>query len=223
MKRSDKMLILILTVFFAVIFGIQRLFTGTFYWSIVGVAVLSPLIIYLASKRWIQRLIGEYPHPKRSNVNVGLSWGLAAVLMLVFSLFLLDQLNKPQVDYKNFTVFVISPILFTVAVGMMKVPNITKKAKTGLVCVIKKLGSSVAAFVIFFPFFTLTNKLQVNINSAPDFHEEFLFNGFVGWAMAFCFYIGLFLFIFALSDFILAVQDLKTRKPSKPRQARQHE
>jgi multisubunit Na+/H+ antiporter MnhB subunit len=185
------------------------------------VAVLSPFIIYLASKRGIQKLIGESPHPKRSRFILGLSWGLGAFLMLILSLFiLLVQLNKPEVDFKNFIVFLIVPILLPIAFGVMKIQNITKKTKTGLICVIKKLATSTILFIIFIPLFALTNILRIDINSTPDlFHSESFFRGFIGWSMIFCFYVGILLFVFAVIDFTLVIKDLSTRKPRTQKQS----
>lgn len=223
MKRSDKMLILSLSIFFAAVFIIQWFLTGTFFWSVVGVALLSPLLIYLTSKRGVQKIIGEYPRFERSKFIIGLRWGLGAILMLILSLFiLLNQLNKPEVDYKNFIVFVVVPILLPIALGVMKIPDVTKKTKTGLIRVIKKLASSTILFLIFIPLFTLTNKLRIDINSTPDLvHTESLFRGFIAWSMVFCFYAGLFLFIFAVIDFIVVIKDLAIRKPRKARQTRE--
>ena len=224
MKRSDRMLVCSLLLFYVIIFIYQWLMTGQFYWSVVGVAVLSLLLIYLTSKRGIQKIIGEYPHPKRSKFIIGLSWGLGAILMLILSLFiLLDQLSKPEVDYKNLIVFIVVPILLPIAFGVMKIPDVTKKTKTGLICVIKKLASSTILFVIFIPLFSLTNKLRIDINSTPDLvHTESFFRGFIGWSMVFCFYAGLFLFLFAVIDFIFVIKDLAIRKPRKPRQTRKY-
>ena len=217
-KRSDRVLICSLLLLYAAIFICQRLLTGRFHWSVIGVAVLSVFLIYLTSKRAIQKIIGEYPHPKRSKFINGLSWGLGAILMIVLAIFLLDQLNRAELDIKNFAIFIIVPILLPFAIGVLKIPNITNKTQTGLICVIKKLASSTVLFIIFIPLFTLTNKLHVDINSAPDFHMESLFPGFIGWSMVFCFYAGLFLFIFAVVDFILVIKDLSIKKPRKPRQ-----
>jgi hypothetical protein len=114
-----------------------------------------------------------------------------------------------------------APILCAAAISMMKVPDATKKVKRELVSVIRKLSFSTVLFVAFFFFFGLTNRLEVNINSVPNFHTESLLNGFVAWSMIYCFYAGLLLFIFALEDVVRAVTDLSTRKPRKPRQAQQ--
>jgi hypothetical protein len=224
MKRSDKLLILSLSIFFAAVFIIQRFLTGTFFWSIIGIALLSPLLIFLTSKKGVQKIIGEYPHLEYGKFINGLRWGLGAVLMLILSLFiLLDQLSKPEVDYKNFIVFIVVPILLPIALGVMRIPDVTKKTKTGLIRVIKKLFSSTILFVIFIPLFTITNKLRIDINSTPDLiHSESIFRGFIGWSMAFCFYAGLFLFIFAVIDFALVIKELAIRKPRKAKKARQH-
>ncbi len=67
--------------------------------------------------------------------------------MMVLTIFLLDQLNRAELDIKNFAIFVIVPILLTLAVGLTKIPNVTKKTQSGLICVIKKLASSTVLFI----------------------------------------------------------------------------
>lgn len=221
MNKKQIVLTLLLLLLYVVVFIIQKLTTGQYYWSVVGITVLSPILIYLSTRRGIQRLIGEYPQPERSNEARLISWFSGTILMLVLTLFiLLEQLSKSEVDYKNFIIFIIAPILVACAVGIMKIPNVTKKTITRLKSVIKKSACSIILFVLFIPFFTLTNKLHIDINSQPNINPRYWFNGFVGWAMIFCFYLGLFLFIFALSDFILAIKDLSTRTPRKSRKTR---
>jgi hypothetical protein len=220
MKRSDRFLIFSFAIFLIVIFAIRWLWEGILYWPVIGVAIIFPLIIYLTSRRWVQKIIGEYPHPERGRVISSLSWGLGAVMILVLTLFILDQLNQPEVDYKKFIVFLVVPILLPIVSAVMKIPDVTKKTKTGSICVIKKLATSTVLFIIFIPLFTLTNKLNININSAPDLlHGVSYFRGFIGWSMVFCFYTGLLLFIFAVIDFVLVIKDLSTRKPRKTKKA----
>ncbi|MBA7605768.1 hypothetical protein ES703_12903 [subsurface metagenome] len=203
-------------LFLVAIFIYQWFMTRQFHWSIIGVAVLSALIVYLTSKRDILKLIGEYPHPKRTKRIYGLTWGLAIVLSVPFVFYLLDQFIKQEPDFKDFAIFIIIPILFGLAIEMTKIPNITNKTQSGLICVIKKLALSTVLFIIFIPFFILTNKLHIDINSTPDFIRiESLFRGFVVWSMVFCFYAGLFLFNFSIVDLIIVIKDLSTRKARK--------
>lgn len=212
-----KKQIITICSFLAVIFIYEWFLTRQFHWSIIGIAILSTLLVYLTSKREVLKIIGEYPHPKRSRKIYVLTWGLAIILSVPFVFYLLDQLNTQESDFKNFAIFVIVPILFGLAVEVTKIPNITTKTQSGLICVIKKLASSTVLFIIFIPFFILTNKLHTDINSTPDFlHIESLFRGFTVWSMIFCFYAGLFLFNFAIVDLILVIKDLSTKKARKP-------
>jgi hypothetical protein len=131
------------------------------------------------------------------------------------------SLVNQDANYKNFAVFYITPSLFTIAFGAYKIPNITKKSKKGLLCVIKKLGLSVVLFILFFPFYLLTNNLNIVLNSAPDFFNlESWVRGFIVWSMVFCFYVGLFLLAFAIIDLLIVIKDLSTRKPRKPKEIR---
>lgn len=222
MQRRQLEIICSFILFFIAVFVIQWFQTGKLDWTVVGVAVLFITLIFLSSKREIQKIIGEYPHPKRTRFIAGLTWFLATILSLPFVLYLVDQLNKPEPDFKNFAVFIIIPILFGIAVETFRIPNITDKSQSGLLCIIKKLASSIVLFIIFIPFFILTNKLQIDINSPDFYHPESLFRGFIVWAMVFCFYVGLFLFLFAVIDFIIVIKDLSIKKNRKPRQTRKH-
>ena len=221
MNKKQIIYAFLLLLYYAVVFLYQWVLTHTFFWTVIGVAVISEILVYLSSMRPILKVIGEYQHPKRTKYIIILTWCLASVISLPFIFYLLDQLHMSEPDYKNCAIFILVPILLGVAVGLTKVPNTTNKTQSGLVCVIKKLAVCTALFIIFIPFFTLTNKLQININSPPDFlHLESLFFGFVGWSMAFCFYAGLFLFLFALIDFILVIKDLSIKRPRKSRKTR---
>ena len=218
-----KKQIIIICSFLAAIFIYEWFLTRQFRWSIIGVAILSILVVYLISKRDVLKIIGEYPPLKRSRKIYVLTWGLTIILSVLFIFYLLlDQLNKQEPDFKNFAIFVIVPILFGLAVELVRIPSITAKTQSGLICVIKKLVSSTVLFIIFLPFFVLANKLNIDINSTPDLlHIDSLFRGFVVWSMVFCFYAGTFLFIFSIVDLILVIKDLSIKKIRKPRRTRQ--
>lgn len=211
-KRSDRVLICSLLLFYAAISIYQWLLTGRFYWSVIGVAILSVFLIYLTSKRAIQKIIGEYPHSKRNKRVIIITWGLVVFLLLPFTYLLIEQLAKTELDIKGFAVFIIVPILFGYAVEISRIPTITQKTQAGVICVIKKLATSTVLFIIFFPLLNLINKLRIDINSVPDFHLTSIINGIYAWSMIFCFYVGLILFIFSVIDFVVVIKDLSIKK-----------
>lgn len=215
-----KKQIIVVWAALATIFVYEYFRTHQFHWSIIGVAILATLIIFLSSKRQVLKIIGEYPHSKRSKKLNVLTWILTMVLSIPFVFYLLDQLSTQELDINNFAIFIIVPILLGVSVGLIRIPSITTKTQSGLISVIKKFFSSMVLFIIFIPFFVLTNKRNIDINSL-DFHIESLFNGFVVWSMVFCFYAALFLFVFALVDSVLVVKDLSIRRVRKPKKSEQ--
>lgn len=216
MQRRHIFNLLAFAVFFVFIFVYNWSKTGQWYWPIIGVAVLFLPLYFFSSTRPIQKIIGECPPIRRTPFIKNSSWFLALVLTFPFFLYLIDQLSKPEPDWKNFAVFIIIPILLGVSVEILRIPEITEKTKSNIISVIKKMALSTSLFVIFIPFFILTNKYQISINSTPDFyHPISWFYGFVVWAMVFCFYVGLFLFIFGLIDFIFFTKNISIRRYRK--------
>jgi len=165
------------------------------------------------------KIIGEYPHPKRSKYMIGITWLLVAFLLFPFTFFLLEQLAKTELDIKGFAIFIIVPVLFGYAVGISRIPDITQKTQAGIVCLIKKLAMSTVLFIIFLPLLNLVNKLGIDITSAPDFHLTSIGNGIYVWSMIFCFYVGLILFIFSIVDFVVVIKDLSIKNKKSTRQA----
>jgi hypothetical protein len=221
MEKKRTVLLVALTLFFVAAFIVSRFTNGQFQWSFLGVGVIFLIIVIISSNRDIQRLIGEYPHPKRSQNVVGLTWGLSIIMSLPIFYILIKGLIKQDPNYTNFSVFAIVPILTAFIYGISKIQNITKKTKTGLICIIKKLFISTILFIFFIPLYIMTNDLKIDLNVTPSFLDAYAWGrGFIAYGMIFCFYTGLFLLAFAITDFIITIKDLKIRKPRSSKKDR---
>ncbi len=211
-RRSKILLMCCVVLIWGTIIILESYRIGQFPWYSIGVTVIILLLLYLARRRTILKIIGEYPHPTRGKHVISITWLLVGFLLLPFTLFLLEGLAKTELDIKGFAIFVIVPVLFGYAIGISRIPNITQKIQTGTICVIKKLATSTVLFIIFLPLLNLVNKLVIDIFSVPDFHLTSIARGFYVWLMIFCFYIGLILFIISIADFVVVIKDLSIKK-----------
>jgi hypothetical protein len=219
MTRLHRILVVLLPIFVALVIILEKVRTGIFHWSYVGVAILVVILVWFHSKRGIQKLIGEYPNPQRRPIVARFSGIFVPILALILSLYMmLFQMNKATIDPKNLLILVVSPIILTICFGIMKVPDLTKVTKTRLKSVIKKIITSTILFILFVPLFGLTNVLNPNIDSTPDLLNGLSwFRGFIIWSMVCCFFVGLYLFCYALIDLIPIIKDASTRKQRRPK------
>lgn len=211
-KRFKISLICVSLLGWVAVLGLEWFRIGHFPWHSIGITIIILILIYLLRRRTILKIIGEYPHPKRNKRVIIITSWLVVFLLFPFTYFLTDQLGKTELDIKSFAIFIIVPILFGYTVGISRIPNTTQKTQTSTICVIKKLATSTVLFIIFFPLLNLVNKLRVDITAAPDFHLISIGNGVYAWSMIFCFYAGLILFIIAVMDFVLVINDISLRK-----------
>lgn len=212
--RSKLLLICFAVLMWVIVILLEMKRIGQFPWYAIDVTIIVLVLLYLAQRRTIMKIIGEYPHAKRGKYLIGITWLLVIFILFPFTLLLLEQLAKTELDIKGFAIFIIVPILFGYAVGISRIPHITQKTQAGIICVIKKLATSTVLFIIFFPLLNLVNKLSIDIKSL-DFKPTSIGNGIYAWSMIFCFYVGLILFIFSIVDFVVVIRDLSIKKSNR--------
>ncbi len=206
----------ILTVFVVVItLGYQWLTEGTVdKTQAIALMVMAVVILLFLEFRKIFRplltIIGEEPGIQRSPPRFFIQFIIILFFTVPFVFYvLLHGTQETGSSALDFNIIIIAPTLgglIFAGAANRRINNITR---IELISVVKKLIVATVLFILFKSlFFTveLTGGIDTNI---PDWSSIGIFRGVSFWASAVFFYIGIFLFLFGITDLVLALRHIR--------------